>query len=374
MNPINQSAAGSPLGERAARRMPHRPCAAFGTVVKRHRACAAYGWTGAAALLLVVLLLGSVWQVATAAEAENPLESTTSDTARDSALRSIPFEKLSELDKAKVRSVLANVSLFRRLPVRMIDCDPDLYLFLMRHPDVLANIWETLGISQLQVRQGSAAGTFRVSDKAGTQGAAQIIYQDSDTHLIYGDGAYQGVLAVTPARGRCLLILKSGYVHETDGRHYIISRLDAFVNGIRCLHGNWVLHKDDFGRGLLTAMHAGRTVGILMDTNMTPPQGAFVKFFGMDACTATGLAHVARKTGAAVLPGFMVWEPAERKYVLHFGVEIEIPHTGDAQADILAGTQLCTAAIEGWIRRYPDQWLWIHRRWKTRPAGEPGLY
>ena len=230
MNPINQSAAGSPLGERAARRMPHRPCAAFGTVVKRHRACAAYGWTGAAALLLVVLLLGSVWQVATAAEAENPLESTTSDTARDSALRSIPFEKLSELDKAKVRSVLANVSLFRRLPVRMIDCDPDLYLFLMRHPDVLANIWETLGISQLQVRQGSAAGTFRVSDKAGTQGAAQIIYQDSDTHLIYGDGAYQGVLAVTPARGRCLLILKSGYVHETDGRHYIISRLDAFVN------------------------------------------------------------------------------------------------------------------------------------------------
>jgi KDO2-lipid IV(A) lauroyltransferase len=151
-------------------------------------------------------------------------------------------------------------------------------------------------------------------------------------------------------------------------------RLDEYVNGIRCLHGNQVLHKDDFGRGLLTAMHAGRTVGILMDTNMTPPQGAFVKFFGMDACTATGLAHVARKTGAAVLPGFMVWEPAEGKYVLHFGEEIAIPHTGDAQADILAGTQLCTAAIEGWIRRYPDQWLWIHRRWKTRPAGEPGLY
>jgi KDO2-lipid IV(A) lauroyltransferase len=83
---------------------------------------------------------------------------------------------------------------------------------------------------------------------------------------------------------------------------------------------------------------------------------------------------VARKTGAAVLPGFMLWEPAERKYVLHFGPEIEIPHTEDAQADILAGTQLCTEAIESWIRRYHDQWLWIHRRWKTRPAREPGLY
>jgi len=151
-------------------------------------------------------------------------------------------------------------------------------------------------------------------------------------------------------------------------------RLDAFVNGIRCMHGNHVLHKDDFGRGLLTAMHTGQTVGILMDTNMTPPQGAFVKFFGIEACTATGLAHVARKTGAAVLPGFMFWEPGEGRYVLHFGPEVKIPHTGKVADDILVGTQLCTQAIESWIRRYPDQWLWIHRRWKTRPAGEAGLY
>jgi KDO2-lipid IV(A) lauroyltransferase len=146
------------------------------------------------------------------------------------------------------------------------------------------------------------------------------------------------------------------------------------VNGIRCLHGNTVLHKDDFGRGLLTAMHVGGTVGILMDTNMTPPQGAFVRFFGIEACTATGLAHVARKTGAAVLPGFMLWEPAEQRYVLRFGPEIEIPRTDDVAADIVAGTQLCTSAIEAWVRRYPDQWLWIHRRWKTRPAGEAALY
>jgi KDO2-lipid IV(A) lauroyltransferase len=188
----------------------------------------------------------------------------------------------------------------------------------------------------------------------------------------------KGVLVVTGHLGAWEL---SSFYHSLMGhpmgmviRRLDNRRLDDFVNGIRCLHGNWVLHKDDFGRGLLTAMHAGKTVGILMDTNMTPPQGAFVKFFCMDACTATGLAHVARKTGAAVLPGFMVWEPQEKKYVLHFGAEIAIPHTDDVQTDILEGTQLCTAAIEGWIRRYPDQWLWIHRRWKTRPAGEPGLY
>ena len=188
----------------------------------------------------------------------------------------------------------------------------------------------------------------------------------------------RGVLIVTGHLGAWEL---SSFYHSLMGhpmgmviRRLDNRRLDDYVNAIRCLHGNRVLHKDDFGRGLLTAMRAGQTVGILMDTNMTPPQGEFVKFFGRPACTATGLAHVARKTGAAVLPGFMLWEPGERKYVLHFGPEIEIPHTEVAQADILAGTQLCTEAIEGWIRRYPDQWLWIHRRWKTRPAGEPGLY
>jgi Kdo2-lipid IVA lauroyltransferase/acyltransferase len=188
----------------------------------------------------------------------------------------------------------------------------------------------------------------------------------------------KGVLVITGHLGAWEL---SSFYHSMMGhpmgmviRRLDNRRLDAFVNGIRCMHGNFVLHKDDFGRGLLTAMRSGGTVGILMDTNMTPPQGEFVRFFGIDACTATGLAHVARKTGAAVLPGFMLWEPAKKKYVLHFGPEVAIPHTNDVSADILAGTQLCTSAIESWIRRYPDQWLWIHRRWKTRPAGEPGLY
>jgi KDO2-lipid IV(A) lauroyltransferase len=197
-------------------------------------------------------------------------------------------------------------------------------------------------------------------------------------HYLGAQAKGKGVLVITAHLGAWEL---SSFYHSMMGHPMgmIIRRLDnrlldTFVNGIRCMHGNYVLHKDDFGRGLLTAMRSGGTVGILMDTNMTPPQGAFVKFFGIDACTGTGLAHIARKTGAAVLPGFMLWEPEQKRYVLHFGPEVQIPHTGDVAADILAGTQLCTSAIESWIRRYPDQWLWIHRRWKTRPAGEPPLY
>lgn len=187
-----------------------------------------------------------------------------------------------------------------------------------------------------------------------------------------------GVLIVTGHLGAWEL---SSFYHSLMGHPMgmVIRRLDnrpldAYVNRIRCLHGNKVLHKDDFARGLLKAMAAGETVGILMDTNMTPPQGVFVDYFGVKACTASGLARVALKTGAAVLPGFMIWSEAERKFILQFGSLIEHPHCGDHEADLLALTQACTSAIESWVRKYPDQWLWIHRRWKTRPAGEPPLY
>ena len=197
-------------------------------------------------------------------------------------------------------------------------------------------------------------------------------------HYLAARARGKGVLVATGHLGAWEL---SSFYHSLMGypmgmviRRLDNTRLDAYVNDIRCLHGNFVLSKDDFGRGLLMAMREGKTVGILMDTNMTPPQGEFVRFFGIEACTGTGLAHIARKTGAAVLPGFMFWEASEKKYVLRFGPEVEMPQTDDVAADILEGTQRLTAVIEEWIRRYPDQWLWIHRRWKTRPAGEPGLY
>ncbi len=85
--------------------------------------------------------------------------------------------------------------------------------------------------------------------------------------------------------------------------------LDQLTREYRTMHGNKIVDKDDFVRGLLHAMKAGETVGILMDTNMTPPQGVFVDFFGIPACTASGLARIALRTDAAVLPGFTIWDP-----------------------------------------------------------------
>ncbi len=140
------------------------------------------------------------------------------------------------------------------------------------------------------------------------------------------------------------------------------------------MHGNKTVSKDDFIRGLLAAMRAGEVVGILMDTNMTPPQGVFVNFFGVPAYTASGLARIALRTDAAVVPTFTTWDRALKKYVLRFDPALELVRTGDHEADIVANTALFTGVIESYIRRYPDQWLWLHRRWKTRPESEPPLY
>lgn len=188
----------------------------------------------------------------------------------------------------------------------------------------------------------------------------------------------KGVLVLTGHLGAWEL---SSFFHSLMGypMGMVIRRLDNplvddFVNRIRCLHGNRVLHKDDFARGLLGAMHRGETVGILMDTNMTPPQGVFVPFFGVEACTASGLARIAQHSHAAVVPGFLLWDKTEQRYILHFGPELDLVRTGDPQADAMANTALFNATLESWIRRYPEQWLWVHRRWKTRPEGQQGLY
>jgi KDO2-lipid IV(A) lauroyltransferase len=208
--------------------------------------------------------------------------------------------------------------------------------------------------------------------------ANELIRYDGLEHYLAARERGRGVLVLTGHLGAWEL---SSFFHSLSGypMGMVIRRLDnplvdRFVNRVRCLHGNRVIHKDDFARGLIASMRANETVGILMDTNMTPPQGVFVPFFGVEACTASGLARVAQKTGAAVVPGFLVWEPSERRYVLRFGPEVALADTGDAEQDALANTAQFTAILEAYIRRYPDQWLWMHRRWKTRRAGEQRIY
>ena len=240
---------------------------------------------------------------------------------------------------------------------------------LQTRQQILRSLYRTLG--------WQLAEFCRMSRLTLEEASSYIRYEGLE-HYLDAQRRGRGVLVLTGHLGAWEL---SSFFHSLAGypMRMVIRRLDnpavdALVNHIRCLHGNQVLHKDDFARGLLSAMHAGETVGILMDTNMTPPQGVFVDFFGHAACTASGLARVAQRTGSAVVPGYLLWHAEEKKYVLHFQPALTLVHTGDAEADARTNTQICTRALEEVIRQHPEQWLWVHRRWKTRPPGEPALY
>jgi Kdo2-lipid IVA lauroyltransferase/acyltransferase len=191
------------------------------------------------------------------------------------------------------------------------------------------------------------------------------------------------------AAGRGVLLLTGhfggweigSFVHSIFGNpmKIVVRRLDnpkvdALVERYRTLHGNQTFAKEDFARGLLAAMKAGETVGILMDTNMTPPQGVFVDFFGTPACTAAGVARVALRSGAAVVPAFTIWDNLLRKYRVRFDPALTLVSTGDDEADALTNTASFNRVIQNYATHYPEQWLWVHRRWKTRPQGESSLY
>ena len=188
----------------------------------------------------------------------------------------------------------------------------------------------------------------------------------------------KGVLFLTAHLGAWEL---SAFAHSLQGHPLSIvmrsldnARVDALVQSYRTMHGNRTVDKDDFVRRLLAAMRKGEVVGILMDTNMTPPQGVFVDFFGVPAYTASGLARIALRTDAAVIPTFTVWDAKLRKYILRFDPAVKLTRTGDDEADAVTNTATFTKIIEDYVRQYPDQWLWMHRRWKTRPEGQPPLY
>jgi Kdo2-lipid IVA lauroyltransferase/acyltransferase len=151
-------------------------------------------------------------------------------------------------------------------------------------------------------------------------------------------------------------------------------RVDALINRYRCLSGNKPIEKNRSARAILKVLAGGGTVGILSDQNTALEEGVFVDFFGIPASTTSGLARIALRTDAAVVPGFLSWDSVRRKYRLGFEPAVELARTGDEEADVVESTARFTRVIEVWVRAHPDQWLWVHKRWKTRPPGEKSLY
>jgi KDO2-lipid IV(A) lauroyltransferase len=207
---------------------------------------------------------------------------------------------------------------------------------------------------------------------------SQLAVYDGFEHFERAQARGKGVLFLTAHFGGWEV---SSFMHALHGHplHILVRPLDnpyldRLVTRYRTMSGNRTIPKQDFARAMLAALRANETVGILIDQNMTPEQGVFVDFFGILVCTSTLMARMALRTGAAVVPGFCLWDAALRRYRVRFEPAMETVRTGNEEADIVANTAAYTKVIEDYARRYPEQWLWVHRRWKTRPPGEAPLY
>lgn len=184
--------------------------------------------------------------------------------------------------------------------------------------------------------------------------------------------AGRGVLVASAHLGNWEL---SAFAHAlmTEPMHVMVRPLDnPLIDGImerrRTHSGNRLIYKRDAARAVMKALRSNEAVGILTDQNTAPSEGVFVKFFGKRACAGSAFVKLAYRSQATVIPGFAIWNEALNRYVLRFYPQIEL--SGDAEVD----TQRIQSIFEEVIRQYPDQWMWIHRRWKTRPPGEEPLY
>ena len=229
------------------------------------------------------------------------------------------------------------------------------------------------------VRQvGWMAAEFSQLPKYSRKNIENIVVIDGFENFDAARRRGKGVLFLT---GHMSAWELSSFAHALYGYplHFLVRpvsnrRIDALVNRYRCLSGNKPIDKNKSARAILKVLGEAGTVGILMDHNTSLDEGVFVNFFGVPASTSSGLARLALRTGAAVVPGFLLWDSSRRKYRLRFEPAVELSRTNDEEADVRENTQRFTQVIEEFVRSHPDQWLWVHKRWKTRPPGDPPMY
>ncbi len=229
------------------------------------------------------------------------------------------------------------------------------------------------------VRQiGWMAGEFSQFPKYTRETIERIVVLDGFENFATAQARGKGVLILTGHMSAWELapFAQALYGHPL---HFVVrpidnARVDALITRYRCLSGNTPIDKSQSARAMLTLLREGRTVGILADHNAAAEEGVFVDFFGVKACTTSGLARLALRTDAAVVPGYVFWDETLRKYRLRFEPAIELTRSGDDERDVVENTTRFMKVVENYARQHPGQWLWVHKRWKTRPPGEPPLY
>jgi Kdo2-lipid IVA lauroyltransferase/acyltransferase len=225
---------------------------------------------------------------------------------------------------------------------------------------------------------GSMIGEFSQFPKYTRETIKNIVVIDGAENFAGAQRRGKGVLFLT---GHMSAWELAPFAHALYGHplHFLARpltnrRVDALINDYRCLSGNQPIDKNRSARTTLKVLAEGGTVGILSDHNTSLDEGVFVDFFGVPASTTSGLARIALRTDAAVVPGFLCWDERVAKYRLQFAPAIELVRAGNEDDDIRENTARFTRVIEDYVRAHPDQWVWVHKRWKTRPPGEPPLY
>jgi len=229
---------------------------------------------------------------------------------------------------------------------------------------------------------GRVLGEVSQFHKATPEKLAKIIdfELDAESLALYARNKAEGrgVLITTGHFGNWeLLVMGFAALHEPIA--YLARPLDnplieEMTVKMRTRFGNQPINKTNSAMLAIKILREGGILGILADVNAHPKEGVFVPFFGVQACTTSGAAMIAIRSNAWIYPSFCVWDRSAGRYKLIHGKLIEPAQTGDRKQDIIKTTAEYTAEIERVIREYPDQWMWIHKRWKTRPAGEKGLY
>jgi len=197
------------------------------------RLCAPAAIMRAGCLTTAILLVTSASLYAAGPSENAATDATSSRTARDEAIRALPWKVMSPASRQAAQAIINDASIYRRLPTRIIDCDPDLFTFLLQHPEVVIDVWKVMGVSQVTLTKGPD-GVYHGTDGAGTTGTVRYLFSNwgqnaQNVAVVYADGAYTGRPFVTPLKAQSIMLLRTSAVQETNGRRYVTVKIDSFV-------------------------------------------------------------------------------------------------------------------------------------------------
>ena len=208
-------------------------------------------------------------------------EGTSTREAREAAVQRIPFQQLTPEAGARLKTVVASSSYFRSMPTETVDCDPEMFAFLVRHPEVIVNIWEVMDVTKVSVQR---RGPYELhgSDGAGTSSKMDLVFGNDSMHIYFANGAYQGNLWARELNGKCVVILHNRPGTLANGKPGIVASMDVFMK------------LDNLGADLVVKT-LGPLMGKTADYNFTECSAFFSQISQTAQCNPYGIQQLAKR-------------------------------------------------------------------------------